>query len=301
MNTEQIVNKLIVEKDKKDNLQLDMERFREIPGQRVIVRSHLGDVIWHYHTHRFYEINYVLKGSCINLVEEEPVLMNEGDFILMNPGTFHIPYCSAGDKLLNFLIDAEWFTDHFKNMTADSLPIAKFIKNTNGENFYRYILSSSNSKETVMFAEKMVEISNMESKKKYLLLEAAMVEFLCSAIFENENIKLSDLKGENSKLGRKLINYLSDNYKDVTLEKTAEFAGYSKTHICRIFKDNVGKSFGEVLTDIRMERAKYSLINTDKTVKEISAETGYDSVEYFQRLFKRQTGVTPGEYRKKYK
>ena len=297
-NTEQILNRLFSEKDRKENLQLDIEKYNEIPGQKVIVRSHLGNSIWHYHTHSFYEINYVLKGGCINLVEEEPVFIDEGDFILMNPGTYHIPYCDSEGKILNFIIDAEWFLDHFTDASGDNPQIKKFIKNSESENYYRYLLFSQNSKETKKLAEKIISVNNMDEKKKYLLLEAAMVEFFCSLIYGESKIRLSKLKGVNTDSGRKLINYLTNNYKNVTLEKTAEYARYSKTHICRIFKDSIGKSFSEVLTDIRLEHAKYALLSTDKAIKEIAEDIGYGSVEYFQRLFKRQTGITPGDYRK---
>lgn len=300
-NTEQILNRLIAEKDKKENLHLDIEDYSEIPQQKVIVRNHYGNNIWYYHTHSFYEINYVYKGSCINLVEEEPVLMNEGDLILMNPGTYHIPYCEPDGKLFNFIIDADWFLRHFQSIATDNAELEKFIKNTGSENFYRYVLSSVNNREIKSVVTKIIKINQMREKKKYLLLEAAMLEFLSLVMYDGGELQLSELKGKNSSTGRKLINYLSNNYSTATLESTAEYAGYSKTHICRIFKDNVGKSFGEVLTNIRIERAKFNLINTEKPVRDIAVETGYDSIEYFQRLFKRETGMTPGSYRKKYR
>lgn len=297
-NTEQILNRLIAEKSGKENLHLDIEKYVEFPGQKVVVRKHFGDNIWHYHTHSFYEINYVLKGGCINLVEEEPVLMNEGDFILMNPGTYHIPYCESEGQLLNFIIDAEWFASHFGDVDAENPQIGKFIKNAENEKFYRYLLALDNGQETKKLAEKLVLVNSVEGKKKCLLLEAAMVEFFCSVIYGENKIRLSELKGKNSNKGRKLVNYLNNNFSTATLEGIAEYAGYSKTHICRIFKDNVGKSFGDVLTNIRIEHAKYNLINSEKTVREIASEIGYESVEYFQRLFKRETGITPGDYRK---
>ena len=137
-NTNQILNKLITEKDKKENLVLTMEEYEQTPGQKVIVRWHLGDNIWHYHTHGFYEINYVAKGSCINLVEEEPVMMSEGELILIAPGTFHLPYCSKDSVILNFMFEAGWFEERFS--TVDNEVFAKFMKKGEKEENYRYIL-----------------------------------------------------------------------------------------------------------------------------------------------------------------
>lgn len=297
-NTDQILNRLIVEKGCKENLSLDIDDYMETPEQKIVVREHLGDHIWYYHTHNFYEINYVLSGGCLNLVEEEPLLLNEGDFILMNPGTHHIPYCFSGGKLLNIIVDADWFIMHFKNAAKDNPITARFMENTDRGNYYRYILATGNGKPLKKLISKIIDLKDKDVKEKYLLLEATMIEFITHIIYGESELKLSELKGKNSDVGRLLINYLSNNYKDATLEKTAEYARYSQTHICRIFKDNIGKSFSEVLTDIRLEHAKYALLSTDKAIKEIAEDIGYGSVEYFQRLFKRQTGITPGDYRK---
>jgi 2-isopropylmalate synthase len=91
---------------------------------------------------------------------------------------------------------------------------------------------------------------------------------------------------------------MSENYASVTLELLSDKFFYSKTHICRLFLQNTGKSFNQTLIDIRISRANVLLKNTDLTVDEVSHMVGYESVEYFQRLYKRRSGITPGEYRK---
>ena len=298
-SAEQILNRLITEKDKKENLILTMEQYQEILGQKIIVRSHLGDDVWHYHTHKFYEINFVSRGSCINLVEEEPIMMSEGELILINPGAYHLPYCSKDSLIMNFLFDAEWFKEHFAGLFEDNNVFGKFMSSEKKEDYYRYVLLKKEEIGVSEKAERLIETAGRSEKKRYILMEAAALEFMSELIYGNCTLSLSKTQGKNSQIGRELIKYMTDNFADVTLEKVAAYAGYSKTHICRIFKETIGKSFSDILADIRISRAKYSILNRNMSIKDIALKCGYDSVEYFQRLFKKKTGMTPGQYRRK--
>ncbi|MBR5586362.1 MAG: helix-turn-helix domain-containing protein [Clostridia bacterium] len=296
-NTEQILGRLITEKDKKESLRLSMQEYEEISGQKVIVRCHLGNDVWHYHTHEFYEINYVAKGSCINLVEEEPIIMSEGEWILINPETYHLPYCDGNSLIINFIFDASWFEEQFAGDFEHNPVFAQFMNKENKEDYYRYIIGRNTDGRINKAAQKLITVHEIDDGKKFILMQAAAIEFIAELIYGDMPVSLSETQGKNSRAARELIKYMTDNYTNVTLENLSEYIGYSKTHICRIFKEKIGKSFSEILTDIRISRAKYIMLNSNMSMKEIAFKTGYDSAEYFQRLFKKKTGTTPGEYR----
>lgn len=59
----------------------------------------------------------------------------------------------------------------------------------------------------------------------------------------------------------------------------------------------MGKNFIEYLTDVRMEKAKELLRNSSKSIKEICLEVGYADSSYFSRIFKKNVGVSPKEYK----
>ena len=68
--------------------------------------------------------------------------------------------------------------------------------------------------------------------------------------------------------------------------------------LSKLFKKELGKTFLEYLTDIRMERAKRMLEEVQFKVYEVSSQVGYKDPVHFAKLFKKQTGYTPSEYRK---
>lgn len=92
--------------------------------------------------------------------------------------------------------------------------------------------------------------------------------------------------------------WLSHHYmENISVETVAESMGISSFYFSRLFRASYNKTFLEYLTDYRMERAKQLLCSTELSVREISVMVGYADPGYFTKVFRRQTGKTPTEYR----
>ena len=83
---------------------------------------------------------------------------------------------------------------------------------------------------------------------------------------------------------------------DLSLPDLADEIGISPTYLSRIFKAETGSSFVGYLTNLRMEKARHLLETTALSVREISERTGFASCNYFIRVFRQQTGLTPAQY-----
>ena len=90
-------------------------------------------------------------------------------------------------------------------------------------------------------------------------------------------------------------------YKDISLKTIADEIGISTQYLSKMFKEVYGKNFIEYLTDLRLTKAKKMLRESNSSINEISNAIGYTDTNYFCRIYKKNTGFTPGEYRKKYK
>ena len=84
---------------------------------------------------------------------------------------------------------------------------------------------------------------------------------------------------------------------DLALGDIAGHCGISPTYLSRIFAQEKGKGILEYLTDMRIRHAKELLADTNGKIYEIAAEVGYSDAVYFNKVFKRNTGMTPKEYR----
>lgn len=95
------------------------------------------------------------------------------------------------------------------------------------------------------------------------------------------------------------IYYMEQHYpENPSLETVARLSGYSASHFSRLFHAQLGKSYSEYLTSIRIHHAQDLLLNTKKSVTEIALETGYLHPGNLSEQFKQQTGMTPLQYRK---
>lgn len=94
------------------------------------------------------------------------------------------------------------------------------------------------------------------------------------------------------------INYMEHNLnKDLSLYELASEVGYSASHFSSIFKDQTGEAPISYFIGLKMQLAAKYLIQTNKSIKEISYLLGYSSQYYFSRLFKTHIGISPSDYR----
>ena len=99
---------------------------------------------------------------------------------------------------------------------------------------------------------------------------------------------------------RKALEFIRNNYgAGVSVEEIAEYAGLSAPHLFLLFRKHLKSSPHVYLNSVRLAEAKQLLAKGNNSVKEISARCGLENVESFCRLFKKQAGITPGQYKKK--
>ncbi|OMF21774.1 hypothetical protein BK133_27805 [Paenibacillus sp. FSL H8-0548] len=112
------------------------------------------------------------------------------------------------------------------------------------------------------------------------------------------------LHPERNKKELKLIiksacNFIQNHYQDdLTLTQMAEYSNLSISHFSSLFKSNTGESLITYINQVRVEKAKELLRNSDDKIYLISEQVGFSSQPYFIRVFKNMTGMSPNEYRK---
>lgn len=99
----------------------------------------------------------------------------------------------------------------------------------------------------------------------------------------------------------KVKNFISDNYKDeIRLATLADIAGMSPSAFSRFFKLHTGRNLSDYIIDIRLGYAARLLVDTGRSISEISFECGFNNLSNFNRIFKRKKGCSPSEFRESY-
>jgi two-component system response regulator YesN len=123
------------------------------------------------------------------------------------------------------------------------------------------------------------------------------------ALAKHEQYSLPEPEIEDNAANPKVIHrYLMENYnRNITLTDIAEHFHMSCQHLSRIYKGAFGTTIISALTQMRMDMAKRLLKTTDTPVSGIAQKLGYEDENYFSKVFKKQEGFAPKQYRKKHK
>ncbi|MBB3127257.1 AraC-like DNA-binding protein [Paenibacillus rhizosphaerae] len=120
-----------------------------------------------------------------------------------------------------------------------------------------------------------------------------LASHICTQVQQETKHKESSLKDQ-------MLGYIDQHFMDhnLSLESLADLFEISPSHFSRTFKENVGLNFTQYIWQKRMEQVKRLLVSTQEPLKEIIGRVGYADAPNFIRKFKKETGYTPGQFRK---
>lgn len=132
------------------------------------------------------------------------------------------------------------------------------------------------------------EEENIEAFKKKLY---GLLELLVKKTEEKK-------QDRNSGFAERFRSYIEQHYsEDIPLEEIAAAFALTPTYFSNLVKEITGDSFSRNLIEVRMKKARAMLQETDCRIYEIARKTGYEDVKYFNRVFKKENGITPMQFR----
>ena len=193
---------------------------------------------------------------------------------------------SSGVKSFLELFTSELFSGQF---ALDK------IKNS----FFELIVTANNTTREInknfvssTFDNAFSTLSSLNDKK---LIKDFTQTFLLECTAAIANIRKTD----TNPIIKKICDYVEENLaQDISLEMAADYAGVSSFYLSKLFKEEKGETYINFVTDKRLEKSCQLLYQTDLSIKEITAEVGYNDQNYYSRIFKTKYGLSPKEYRK---
>lgn len=145
-----------------------------------------------------------------------------------------------------------------------------------------------------------------ESRKNYLsdINDMASMEEIKTWFIDKMKTAASNMTTGTSDhthyLIKQALEYIENNTeKDISLNEISEMLNISSYYFSKLFKEETGEGFVEFLTKKRVDKAKELLKDPAKSIKEVGSDCGYSDPNYFSRIFKKATGMTPTEYKER--
>lgn len=297
------LEKYFSDKIKKDQWIINNDKLME-KSQDVAIHKHDRFVKFNNHKHDYIEMMFVYSGSIKQKIEGKNVDIKKGEIILMDMNVEHsIEEAGENDIAINMLIKKEFFDWVFMNEIADNDLISNFIVKAlyekNKFKQFLYFRTSENKKVWKFMIEILVEY--YENKNGMDTAVRAYIILLFNELLRDYNKYLPNniVYKIESNVAVEIMNYIGDNYKNVSLKTLAEHFNYSTDYMGKLVKKVTGKNLTELERNIKIDHARYLLKNTNSSVSDIILKVGYSNLSYFYKQFRDKTGITPDEYRKK--
>jgi len=128
-----------------------------------------------------------------------------------------------------------------------------------------------------------------------------LFEYLTAVLSKSMDAVIEEQQQKETKPIRIAKQYINQHYmRTLTLEEVSQVAGFNPTYFSTLFKKVSNSNFVDYLTEVRMNRAKELLRETNLSIASICEQTGYHDLKHFTKTFKKITELKPNEYRKLY-
>lgn len=259
------------------------------------------------HFHESYEMYFLLAGERYYFIDRETYLVKAGMGVMIRRNQIHKTSMAGSpyhDRLL-LQVDDSVFSPYMKALGLTSMEelfehMNQVIEYTPPE--WTMILKLLETLKGELAERK----PGWEAAVRMLVMQILILTGRCRrSDYLTENILSQDnhqaQTARHQKI-REITEYLLNHYD--SRESQKELAGrffVSKSYLCRIFKEVTGFTLTEYQNLARIKAARQLLIRTDLSITEIAGQVGFDSITYFERVFKKLTAERPLQYRKKYR
>lgn len=242
------------------------------------------------HAHKEYEINYINAGACIMEVDGSYVPLKAGECIVIAPGSAH---CFMVDMQKTCKITQLEVVIRYPKEAVEGLCFPGFP-----ESYHRL----RECEDLLPLLERICyyccageQEATGEVQINLMLLQ--LYALLSEAIRRQQTGETS----EEANRVRGLIRYIQENLDgSLKIEQMARQFGISSRYVRKYFEQQMGMGCNEYITLLRIGKAKRLLWNPEYSVTDVALMSGFSSSQYFCKVFHRQIGAAPAEYRKQW-
>lgn len=239
------------------------------------------------HWHEHIELLYLLSGNTTFVCNAKGIAVRRGDLVVVNSGELHYFESETEIEYVCIIIEASLLTDAG---CGNVLLQSRIPPDATVSSYVRTLVQNSESPHAA---------SELVLKGTACLLIAHLIDcYTAEKLLPSKyDLRLSRMKKTNA-----LLDFMHENYNcPLTTASLAEAYHFSEGHLCRIFRAATGKTVTQYLNQIRIEKAAVLLKNTDESVSGISQSVGFESLNYFDRVFRKRFGCSPVEYKRNFR
>lgn len=266
-------------------------------GSPLFMTFHTEEGNQNHHYHDFFELNYVLSGYPIGVIDGHEIQLEPGQLYMMNPNAVHYfkSYNDTDDLILNIGFPVETFQKHvFLPFLHDPILNSFFIRYKIENSQHPSFIYLKALDERVDYFIDLMTNEYLAPKSYNRVVIESLITLLFSFILRSYD---SHLINHNDAINP-VIDYLYQNYRDCTIESVAAHFNYHPKYLSTLIHQHTNQTYRNLITKIKLQNSQHYLLYTDYTIEHIVDLIGYKEKSSFYNSFKKQYHVSPGDYRK---
>lgn len=280
-------------------VQVDAAKLLE-DGKLIQIRTHTRFVHFPVHTHNFVEVVYMCQGSTRHVINGNEIVLNEGELLFISQSARQEIYpATETDVAVNFIILPEFF-DYGLSMTeAENNQLRSFVIDclTGGKEDTGYLhFKVADVLPVQNLVENLIWTLIRREPNKRSIQQVTMGLLFLQLMNQIERMETAEAD-KQQKLVMDVLSYIEEHYRDGELDTLAKQLHYDMRWLSREIKRRTGCTYTELVQKKRLNQAAYLLTTTTMNVLDIGLAVGYDNTSYFHRIFQKQFGMTPRQYR----
>lgn len=252
------------------------------------------------HWHNEFEINYIRRGKGEFICGNQKFTAAEGDILILPPNMLHTAY-PCKDNIL--IYNAFVFSSVLLGANNNDRCTAECIRPIIHGNVQIRVHFSSDAEhyaDIKAMTDRILFCVQENSSHMDLLLKGELMRLFWFLENSGDIIFKQEAGNSHNEIIRPVLEYMAGNYQnDMTIEQLADLTHLSKSYFMKCFKDTVGVSAIEHLTQLRMNAVCEALSSTEDKISDIAFRCGYNNLSNFNRQFLKKAGCSPDEYRKR--
>ncbi|WP_194972618.1 helix-turn-helix domain-containing protein [Aquiflexum lacus] len=249
------------------------------------------------HFHNFWEVVYCTQGAGDFLMDGFTTDFKNGLFLVIPPDRLHRIKYNNERKGEEFVLHINsGFLERLSNLGALTTGIHSFSAKASGGLLFLDFPATTVSP----IVENLYVAEGSDKLSLFVKLLALLSEIQSYQVLDITG-QVEDGLDFQKKRFQKILEIVETRYQEnLTTEEISSEIAMTQTSFCRFFKAFTNKTFKEFLNNFRIQEAKRLLINSDLHMSEIAFLTGFSSLSYFDRTFKKLEGKSPNVFRRKY-
>ena len=266
-------------------------------GKLITFRPHTRFIRFPEHCHDYVEVVYMCSGTTTHIVNGRTIRLQQGELLFLSQSARQeILRAEENDIAVNFVVLPEFFQEALSIIGEEATPLRRFLldclfEQNSGPGYLLFQVSDDAPIQNLV--ENLIFSLLYDTPNRRKVSQMTMTLLFLQLLGHTD--KLAWDSQEETIL--QVLRYVDEHYVDGSLHEAAALLHSDVSSLSREIRRKSGKTYTELVQEKRLNQAAFLLCTTDRKVEDIALAVGYENISYFHRIFRKEYGVSPRQFR----